>query len=222
MWKKPKQQTHSICTSETFITKRWIFPHLITLPLALAMLYDSVLKRQEFFLGRLATNLHVAPPNYILYQNSSSRQLAPFNIPTMQPQLSPLKDKDWRAEVSFSSVCYVIPTTCFKGLIPHQRTLVGSAAHSSILPAKAPFRIAACAMLYVLPHYPREEKHERDLSMLLQPIVPQSIPNWRYKLGLYTGTYNLYLPLTLAKYLENITNFKNQTGNKYLLYPPTC
>lgn len=37
MWKEPQHQTHSICTSETFITERWAFPHLITLPLALAV-----------------------------------------------------------------------------------------------------------------------------------------------------------------------------------------
>lgn len=35
MWKEP--QIHSICTSETFITEWWVFPHLITLPLAFAV-----------------------------------------------------------------------------------------------------------------------------------------------------------------------------------------
>lgn len=167
----------------------------------------------DFFLDHLTTNLHVAPPNYLLYQNSSSRTFIPFNTPTMRLQLFPLKRQGPECCGLFSLNLLCNSYHLLQGLCTTQRTLVGSVAHRSILLAKAPIGIAVRAMLCALPHYPREEKGEGDLSVLLQPAV-----DWGYKLGLCTGIHPLYLPLT--QYLENIANFKTQPLNKYLLYPP--
>lgn len=92
---------------------------LLTLLLALAVLCDSVLKRQ-FFLDHLTTNLHVAPPKL-----HTVLKLIIRTVPSLQytnHAATAFSTQETRTAVLrlVLAVCYVIPTTCFEGFTPHQ------------------------------------------------------------------------------------------------------
>lgn len=150
---------------------------------------------------------------------SQSRKFIPFNISAMQPQpFLPRRQapKCW----GWFQLSLQRNPTCFKGFIPHKRTLVGSVAHLWFYPLEYPSEElwVPCSMLFPSS---QERKKVKEIQVhFYSQMSPKCGTEGTNRVC--APPHNLYWSLPLVQYLENTARFKNQTWSKYGLHPPTC
>lgn len=111
--------------------------------------------------------------------------------------------------------------TCFKGFMPHKRTLVGSVAHPyDFYPLKYPSEElwVPCSMFFPIS---QERKRVKEIQVCFySPLSSKCSTEGTSQVC--APLHNLYLSLPLVNCLENTASFKNQMWNKYVLHLPTC
>lgn len=105
--------------------------------------------------------------------------------------------------------------TCFKGFMPHWRTLVGSVAHTIFTHWGTLQKSCGCHAPCSFPLAKRGKGWRRS-KCAFTARCPQSVV-----LKIQVSSVHPYITFTYHFHLLS-ASFRNQMWNKYVLHPPTC